>query len=108
MDSLTSFLNIFVTIIKNVATWILNGIAQVLIEVLYLAFDAVLTIVNTVIQGLDFTGLALNYSAYWGLLPPQLIWMINEIGLSAGMSMLGTAYIIRLTLNLIPSEFTRV
>jgi uncharacterized membrane protein YeiH len=49
-----------------------------------------------------------NYAATWSHLPTQLIWLINAVGLPQCFAILGAAYLIRLTLNLIPSVFTRV
>jgi len=37
-----------------------------------------------------------------------LIWLINAVGLPQCFALLGAAYLIRLTLNLIPGVFTRV
>lgn len=107
MDYLLQFLNDFVTILKNIAQWLLDGILSVLDSVFYGIFDILLTTVTTIISTIDVTGLALNYASMWGLLPGPLVWFIQAVGLSTGLSMMG-AYGIRFVLNLIPASITRV
>jgi hypothetical protein len=87
--------------ILSALEWIL---AQLLSILLQGAFDVVLG----VLQGLDVGNLAVNAAASWGALNPNVAWFLNQSGVSTGMTMLGTAYLIRFTINLIPAEFTRV
>lgn len=88
--------------------YLLNGLLSVLDTFFYGLIDIILSTITVIMSAIDVTGLALNYASYWGLLPGPLVWLIQAIGLSTGLSMLGTAYVIRLTLNLIPGSFTRV
>lgn len=89
-------------------TWILDGCVTLLQFVVFTIFDGLLSVVETTIGAINLSSVAFNYAAAWSNLPTQLIWLINAVGLPQCFALLGAAYLIRLTLNLIPSVFTRV
>jgi len=76
--------------------------------VFFIIFDGLLTIIETFFAALDFSSVVFNYSASWANLPDQLVWLINAVGLPQCLTLLGAAYMIRLSLNIIPSWATRV
>ncbi|MGD9950068.1 MAG: DUF2523 family protein [Desulfobulbus sp.] len=76
--------------------------------VFFTIFDGLLTVIETTLAAINLSAVVFNYAAAWSHLPDQLIWLINAIGLPQCFAILGAAYLIRLTLNLIPSVFTRV
>ena len=87
---------------------ILKPIVYLIGQILGLVLDGALTVVSGVLSTLDLGEIAVNAASAWGNLDPTIAWLINASGVSAGLSMLGTAYLIRFVLNLIPAEFTRV
>ena len=89
-------------------TWILDGFILLIQFVFFTIFDGLLTVIETALAAINLSSMLFNYAAAWSNLPTQLIWLINAVGLPQCFTILGAAYLIRLTLNLIPSVFTRV
>lgn len=88
--------------------WVLDGLLFVLGKALFFIFDALLYCVERFFQVLDFGTFLSTSAAQWANLPPQLIYCINQIGIPEAITMLTGAVLIRITINLIPAEFTRV
>lgn len=88
--------------------WCLDGFILLLQFVFYAILDGLLLIIEAFFSALDLSSIALSYSATWANLPTQSIWLMNQIALPQGLALLAGAYLIRLTLNLIPSWGTRV
>jgi len=88
--------------------WILDGFVILMQFVAFTLLDGLLTVIETALAAIDLSAMLFNYAAAWSSLPPQLVWLINAVGLPQCLTILGAAYLIRLTLNLIPSVFTRV
>lgn len=105
---LLEFLNTFWNALYNVVTWLLDGVITVVFLVINLLWDGFLTIVYLFISGLDFGSLIVSTSAAWGLIDSNTAWVVSATGIPQGLTILGYAYIVRLTLNLIPSWLTRV
>ncbi len=108
MQWLLDFVNGFASILYNSLSWVLDGLWLLFGDILYAILDQLLDAVVTVVSLLDVSSLAVNVASGWGLLPPQLVWIINQSGLATGISMLANAYALRFALNLIPAAFTRV
>jgi len=104
IDWLSSFWHWIETAIK----WILDGFILLLQFVVFTILDGLLTVVETAFAAIDLSSVVFNYAAAWSSMPTQLVWLINAVGLPQCFGILGAAYMIRLTLNLIPSVFTRV
>jgi hypothetical protein len=88
--------------------WMLDGLLEVLNFFLYTFVDGILTIVLTFINSLNFASLLFNMATYWGLMPSQGLYLVDQLGITTGLSMLGVAYTIRVMLNFVPSIFTRI
>ena len=88
--------------------WILDGLILLLQFVVFTIFDGLFLVVETVLAAIDLSSVIFNYAASWSSMPDQLVYLINAVGLPTCLGMLGSAYIIRLTINLIPSWATRV
>lgn len=88
--------------------WVLDGFILLLQFVVFTILDGLFLVVETTLSAVDLSSILFNYAATWSSLPTQLIWLINAVGLPQCFTILGAAYLIRLTLNLIPSVFTRV
>jgi len=88
--------------------WILDGFILLLQFIVFTILDGLFSVVEGFFAALNFSSMLFNYAAAWSSLPTQLIWLINAVGLPQCFALLGAAYLIRLTLNLIPGVFTRV
>ena len=88
--------------------WILDGFILLVQFVFFTIFDGLLTVIETTLAAIDLSSVIFNYAAAWSSMPTQLVWLINAVGLPQCFAILGAAYLIRLTLNLIPSVFTRI
>lgn len=108
MDAIISFINDLLNLLLSVAHWILDGAILVIQSALFFIFDGLLTTVTAIINALDLSGLIFTSLSTWGLMPEQMLYIINQVGLPQGLTMVFYAYLIRLTLNLIPAVFTRV
>jgi hypothetical protein len=88
--------------------WILDGFVILIQFVAYTILDGLFLVIETTLAAVDLSSVIFNYAAAWSSLPEQLVWLINAVGLPQCLAILGAAYLVRLTLNLIPSVFTRV
>ena len=98
----------FWDIFKEAFIWIFDSLLGVVQFIAFTIIDGLLSVLETLISAVDFSSVAFNYAAHWSALPSQLIWLIDKAGLPQCLTLLGSAYLIRLTLNLIPSWATRV
>ena len=108
IETITSWLSSFWDLVKEGASWCLDGIILVLQFGLYCIFDGLLIVIESFFSTLDLSSVAFTYAAEWSNLSPQTIWLVNELALPQGVSLLVAALVVRLILNLIPGVFTRV
>ena len=108
MSGIMNFLNIFFATIQSLLGWVLDGALYVLKTAFYFPFDGLLTVVSGLISSVNVSDLVVSSASSWGLMPPQLLYIVNQIGIPQGLTILAYAYMIRLTLNLIPAAFTRI
>lgn len=92
----------------DVATWILDGLLYVLKTFLFFPFDGLLTCIEGFFSALNFSSVLFTSTSVWGGAPPQFIWILNACGFPQCLSLIAAAFLVRLTLNLIPSWATRV
>lgn len=85
--------------------WLLNALSSIVQAIFLWTLDGMLTLVYLFVASLDLSSFVLNY---WGLLSPQMLYVVNQSGIPQGLSLLAWALGIRLLLNLIPAAFTRV
>ncbi len=107
MDLTAPFSALF-TFLTNILKWSLDGVKWTFDKVLYLPFDGLLTSISAIFTALDFSTFASTYALNWAGLPPQMIWFINAVAIPQGLVMLGSAIGLRMLINLIPAEFTRL
>lgn len=105
---LLDFVNGFFAALVSILRWVADGIVWAIHQAVYVLFDLMLNLVYGVIAAFDLTSFIGQISGLWGLLPPGLAYLINECGITQGLSMIGSAMLIRLILNLIPGTLTRV
>ncbi len=105
--------------IWNVLTWLasntgsflkslLTGVAYVLGQLFGILLHGILTVVMGILNGLDLGNVLTTSAGAWAGLDPSIAWFINACGISQGLTMIGTAYVTRFVLNLIPASFTRI
>lgn len=97
-----------VAFLQSIFKWLLDGVLFVLKSVLFFIFDGVLTAIQAIFTAIDVGSFAVNYAAHWSSLPPQMLYFVNAIGIPQCVVMLASAMGIRMLINLIPAEFTRV
>lgn len=102
------FINSFFTTLQDLLTWVLDGLIFVVKSVFWFILDGVLTAITTFFSLLDIGSHITSLASYFELLPPQLIWLIQAIGLPQGLSILIWAIGIRMAINLLPSWITRL
>lgn len=108
MLAILSWLNQCFTWLYQAFTWVLNGCVEVLNFFIFSVVDGFLTVALTFINSLNFAGLAFDLAGYYGLIPETGLYLISQLGIPQGLSMLGLAVGIRMALNLIPSVITRI
>jgi hypothetical protein len=86
----------------------LDGFLLVLKIAFYLPFDGILTVITAFVSSLDVGQLVFNSASTWGLLPPQMLYVINAIGFPQGLTLVAYAIGLRMLLNLIPAALTRL
>jgi hypothetical protein len=108
LNSILSFFNGIVETIVGIFTWLLNGIVWLSLKLIYVTCDGFFSVIVAFINGINLNDVMPYIQSSWGDLPAQIIWLANAIGLPQGLGMLGSAYLIRMLLNLIPAAFTRI
>ncbi len=108
MGFIHDFFSNFFGWLYDVASWLLDGLLYVLKTFLFFPFDGLLTTIEGFFSALNFSSVLFTSSSVWAGVPSQLVWILNACGLPECLSLIAAAYLIRLTLNLIPSWATRV
>ena len=108
MSGVMAFINVFFSTIQTLLGWCLDGLMYVLKTALYFPFDGLLTAISGLLSALDVSSLIVSSASTWGGMPPQLLYIVNAIGIPQGLSMLAYAYGLRMALNLIPAALTRI
>jgi len=101
-------LNAVVHFLGSGLQWLMSGFVDLIWGVLYIVISGLLTVVSGFVSLIDLSTIITSLSSSWGLLPTQICWVIAHSGLSQCLAIIGYAYLIRMTLNLIPGAFTRV
>lgn len=107
MTAIIKWLASFWDGIKTALTWVLDGVLYVLKAVFFFLWDGLLTAVYAIVGALDVGSLAVSVGGLWIGLPPQLLYVINAVGIPTGLTMVFYAIIIRKLLDLIPAALTR-
>lgn len=108
MSGIMAFINGFFLVIQTLLGWVLDGLMYVLKTALYFPFDGLLTVISGLISALDVSSVIVSSVSTWGAMPPQLLYIVNAIGIPQGLSILAYAYGLRMALNLIPAALTRI
>lgn len=108
MDWLVSFINSFFSKFWGLFKFALDAFFSVFKTFIYMIFDGFCTVVTGFISSLDLSALAFTQYAQWSNLPPQAIYLINQLALPQCASLIAGAMLVRMLLNLVPAAFTRI
>ena len=109
LNKLSEFLDAFIDQILNICTWIIDSILNLFMNLFYIIIDVFLKILELLISSIDFVEIeSLKAFNNWGLLPPQVLYVLYKINFTQILTILAAAYMIRKILDLIPAAFTRV
>lgn len=108
MNALKDFANSFWGFLKSIVDYLLDGLFYIIKTVLYWLLDGFLTIVSSMINALDLSALGFASFGHWADLPDELIYIINQFGLPQCATIITSAILIRVTLNIIPASVTRI
>lgn len=103
IDWLVSFWEHITTALK----WVLDGALYVLKAAFFFFWDGLLTAIYAIVGALDVGSLVVSVGGLWVGLPPQLLYLINAVGIPTGLTMIFYAIVIRKLLDLIPAALTR-
>ncbi len=108
MATIINFFKSIPGLIWDAITWLLDNIGAAFSWLFFTIYDGLLTVLYSFAAGLDFSAVMFNTAAQYSSMPPQLIWLINQIGLPQALTYLAGAIVIRMLLNLLPAAITRV
>ncbi|BCO08816.1 hypothetical protein GF1_11920 [Desulfolithobacter dissulfuricans] len=108
LDWLKDFINSFWDLLVSILSWLLDAVFLVISFVGYTIYDGFLMVVQAFFATLDFSSVAFTHAAEWSSLPPQLIWLINQLALPQCITIVSSAILLRVLLNLVPAALTRV
>ena len=95
-------------VILPIVTFFFELIKEVMMYMLCVFFDGFLLVVYTFVSGLSIPSIPFNIALNASHLPTQLIWMLNQIAFSEGLTLIFACIVIRMILNLIPAALTRI
>lgn len=107
-DWLLNFINSIGNVLYDVVRWLLDGGIYVIQYGVYLILQAIFTVILALLNSLDLSFILLDWTGIWNQLPPQMLWFLHTVGFFQGLTMLGGAYGIRMLLNLIPANISRI
>lgn len=108
MDTLIAFFGSFFKSLWGLITLALTGLFTVISSFFFMILDGLLTVVTLFVSSLDLSALVFTQYAQWANLPPQAIYVVNQLALPQCASLIAGAMLVRLLLNLIPAAITRV
>lgn len=108
LDWLFDFISSFFSGCWDILKLGLDAVITLITTVLYWFWDGFLFLVTNLISTLDLSSLAFNQYAAWADLPPQLVYLLNQLALPQCAAMIAAAITIRMTLNIIPAALTRI
>ena len=102
------FCNSFVNMIYLFGKWFLEGAVEVGELCIYWLFDGFYTLVSSLLSTLNFGNLLVDLTAGFDILPSQVVYVIDQVGLGTALTMICSALVVRVCLNIIPSIITRI
>lgn len=107
LDGIYEFLEKFWNQIISVFDWILDSFLYLVGMIFYFLLDFILNCIEGIVNSIDFANSGIfNIFDSWGILPDQVLWILNYLNIMQMLTYLFSAYLVRMTLNLIP--FVRI
>lgn len=91
--------------LMNGLVWLIDKFFSVFRDFVFYHFDLVLEFVEGVIDKIPVPEFLQNAHLVWNQLPPQMVYILDKIGIFTALSILGGALLIRLRMKLLPSFF---
>lgn len=108
MQWLKDFINKFFGLLMDGFLWLAEAVGEVIKFVAFTIYDGFLTVLYAFASAVDLSAVAFNIAAGYAGLPPQLIWIINQVNFPQFCAYIGGAILIRMLINLLPAAVTRV
>lgn len=102
------FINGFFSTLFDVLLVFAGAIWYIFTLVLVVILNAIFSVVLALFQALDFSAFTQSAALAWAGVPPQLVFLINAFSIPQCFTLIGSAILIRMTINLVPAAFTRV
>lgn len=107
IKAIVFFLTNFYDYVVNSITIFVDKIVASFVTFGNWIFDSIFGLAESVINSIDLSAITSSMSTGFGLLPPQVNYILHQIGFTTGFAILSTAFVIRMGINLIPSWATR-
>jgi hypothetical protein len=85
-----------------------DGLAWIISQILVILLTGVFGVVYSVVGALDLGDMGTRMAGAWAGVDPSILACVSASGVPTGLSIIGTAMLIRWVINLIPAEFTRI
>ena len=108
LHKIGEFIDSFFNQVKEIIAWLLDGLKYIVSEIFYVIYDKILSIIETLVTSIDFSGFSSAVTGFWSDIPGPILYTIGKFRLAEILAILAIAYGIRLLLNLVPAAFTRV
>lgn len=105
---LLNFVNSFTQILHDCCVWCIDGVVYAFKYTIWFVLEGIYTVIIGLISAVDVSALITQASVSWGLLPGALGYLLLLVGVPQGIAIIGSAYLIRMGLNLIPGAITRI
>ena len=105
---MSSLLNGIIDFFTIILKWCLDGFLWILKSIIFLIVDGLLTVVSAFFSAIDFSSFLSTLALDWAGLPSAMIYVINAVSVPQCLTIISGAIGIRILINLIPAEFTRV
>lgn len=101
-------LNNLIEYLKAFFYWILTPLFEFVKYIAWYFFDKICSLIEYIVGIIQLPGDIMMGAFEWSGLPGPMLYILNAIGLSAGISIIISAITGRMLLNLIPSWASRI
>ena len=108
MQWLKDFINGFFGFMWDLIKVVFEALFDFIGLFFYFFFDGFLSFFQTMLAGVNLGALGFNVFASWSNMPPQLIYLVNQLGLPQGVTIIAGAIAVRKVIDLLPAAVTRV
>jgi hypothetical protein len=104
----TSCFSDLTTILLALVNWFFFGLVYVVAYPLVCLLDGCLSAVGLVISSIDLGSFVIDWAGTLSGLPGPMLYLMHACGFDTGLSMVSSAIVIRMLINLIPGALTRI